>query len=75
MRVVIEWIAQNGKPDMVIMPVSHYNRFDLPIANKFDENASFDGAMYETYGEEVEYVITQKNNKQYNKDTFINNYI
>ena len=35
-RVVIEWIAQNGKPDMVIMPVSHYNRFDLPIANKFD---------------------------------------
>ena len=35
-RVVIEWIAQNGKPDMVIMPVSHYNRFDLPIAEKFD---------------------------------------
>jgi hypothetical protein len=35
-RVAIEWIAQNGKPDMVIMPVSHYNRFDLPIANKFD---------------------------------------
>ena len=35
-RVVIEWIAQNGKPDMVIMPVSHFNRFDLPIAKKFD---------------------------------------
>jgi len=35
-RVVIEWIAQNGKPDMVMVPVSHYNRFDLPIANKFD---------------------------------------
>lgn len=35
-RVVIEWIAQNGKPDMVIMPVSHSNRFDLPIAKKFD---------------------------------------
>ena len=33
-RVVIEWIAQNGKPDMVIMPVSHFNRFDLPIAKK-----------------------------------------
>jgi len=31
-RVVIEWIAQNGNPDMVIMPVSHHNRFDLPIA-------------------------------------------
>ena len=35
-RVVIEWIAQNGRPDMVIMPVSHYNRFDLPIAKEFD---------------------------------------
>ena len=35
-RVTIEWIAQNGKPDMVIMPVSHYNRFDLPIAARFD---------------------------------------
>jgi hypothetical protein len=35
-RVVIEWIAQNGNPDTVIMPVSHYNRFDLPIADKFD---------------------------------------
>ena len=35
-RVVIEWIAQNGKPDMVIMPVSHPNRFDLPIAKEFD---------------------------------------
>ena len=35
-RVVIEWIAQNGKPDMVIMPVSHSDRFDLPIAKDFD---------------------------------------
>lgn len=35
-RVVIEWIAQNGNPDMVIIPVSHYNRFDLPVAQEFD---------------------------------------
>jgi len=35
-RVVIEWIAQNGKPNAVIMPVSHYNRFDLPISKSFD---------------------------------------
>ena len=35
-RVVIEWIAQNGVPAMVIFPVSHYNRFDLPIAKEFD---------------------------------------
>jgi hypothetical protein len=36
MRVVIEWIAQNGKPDMVILPVSYAYRFDLPIAEKLD---------------------------------------
>ena len=35
-RVAIEWIAQNGKPDMLILPVSHYNRFDLPIAERMD---------------------------------------
>ena len=33
-RGTIEWIAQNGKPDMVIMPVSFAHRFDLPIAGK-----------------------------------------
>jgi len=35
-RVVIEWIAQNGNPDMVIVPVSHYNRFDIPVAKEMD---------------------------------------
>lgn len=35
-RVVLEWIAQNGKPEMVILPVSHFNRFDLPIAERMD---------------------------------------
>ena len=35
-RGVIEWIAQNGNPDIVIMPVSFAHRFDLPIAGKID---------------------------------------
>lgn len=35
-RVTIEWIAQNGNPDMVILPVSHFNRFDLPVAKNCD---------------------------------------
>jgi len=35
-RVTIEWMAQNGNPHMVILPVSHYNRFDLPISREFD---------------------------------------
>ena len=34
-RVVIEWIAQNHIPHMVILPVTHFNRFDLPIAKHF----------------------------------------
>ena len=36
MRGVIEWTAQNGKPDMVIVPVSFAHRFDLPIAEQTD---------------------------------------
>jgi len=28
----------------------------MPRQNHLDENASFNGSMYETYGEEVEYV-------------------
>jgi len=35
-RVIIEWIAQNHIPHMVILPVTHSNRFDLPIAKSFD---------------------------------------
>ncbi len=35
-RAVIEWIAQNGNPNMVILPVSYAHRFDLPIAKNFD---------------------------------------
>lgn len=33
-RVVIEWIAQNHTPYMVILPVTHSHRFDLPISKK-----------------------------------------
>lgn len=36
MRGVIEWIAQHGKPDMIILPVSYAHRFDLPIGQKVD---------------------------------------
>jgi len=36
MRGVIEWTAQNGKPDMVIVPVSFAHRFELPIAERSD---------------------------------------
>ena len=34
-----------------------------PIPNYLDDNASFDGAMFETYGEEVEFVKAQDENR------------
>lgn len=34
-----------------------------PITNHIDTNASFDGAMFETYGEEVEFVKAQDENR------------
>lgn len=33
-----------------------------PITNHLDSNASFDGAMFETYGDEVEFVKQQPEN-------------
>ena len=45
------------------LTIEEWDKNYKPITNKFDEDASFDGTMYETYGEEVEYVIAQKNNK------------
>ena len=34
-----------------------------PIKNHIDENSSFDGHMFETYGDEVEFVKTQSPDK------------
>lgn len=34
-----------------------------PINNHIDTNASFDGAMFETYGDEVEFVKAQDENR------------
>jgi hypothetical protein len=33
------------------------------MVNNYDENASFDGLMFETYGDEVEYVKTKPHNR------------
>ena len=34
-----------------------------PLKNHLDDNASYDGLMFETYGEELEFVRKQDNNK------------
>ena len=34
-----------------------------PIKNHIDENSSFDGCMFETYGDEVEFVKAQDENR------------
>jgi hypothetical protein len=33
------------------------------MVNNYDENASFDGLMFETYGDEVEYVKTKQHDR------------
>ena len=33
-----------------------------PITNSFDDNASLGGVMFETYGDELQFVILQNNN-------------
>jgi hypothetical protein len=45
------------------LTVDEWDKNYLPVNNKFDKDASFNGVMYETYGEELEYVIAQDNNK------------
>ncbi len=35
-----------------------YNKF-TPVKNHIDNNASFNGCMFETYGEEVEYAFNK----------------
>ena len=34
-----------------------------PVTNHLDDNASFDGVMFETYGEELDFVRAQPLNK------------
>ena len=41
------------------MDMSQWEEKYRPINNHLDENASFDGIMFETYGEEVEFVKRQ----------------
>jgi hypothetical protein len=42
-RSVIEWIAQNGDPSFVIVPITYITRFELSISNR---NHPVDGAWF-----------------------------
>lgn len=48
---------------IIRLTIDEWNNKYLPINNEFDDNASFDGAMFETYGREVRYVIKQNNSQ------------
>jgi len=49
---------------MIISEEKFYDEY-VPQKNHLDDNASFDGCMYETYGEELEYVfeLSKKENR------------
>ena len=51
--------AQPVPPTPVTMTYESFVEAYKPIANHLDDNASLDGCMYETYGEEHDYVRTQ----------------
>lgn len=52
--------GKNGKPsaNQVTMTTDEWQAKYKPIQNHFDENASWGGIMFETYGEEYDYVIS-----------------
>lgn len=43
------------------MNVTEWDEKYKPITNHLDEHASFNGVMFETYGEELEFVKTHQN--------------
>ena len=45
------------------MSFEEWEKTYKPINNHIDDNASFDGIMFETYGEEVDYVKSMNPNK------------
>jgi hypothetical protein len=45
-----------------------YDEFEekyVPIKNHLDDNASYDGVMYETFGDEVQYVLSLANDEHH----------
>jgi hypothetical protein len=45
--------------NFIEMTMEEWEATYKPISNHIDSNASFDGAMFETYGSEVEFVKSQ----------------
>jgi len=50
-------------PDFIEMDLDEWFDKYKPIKNHIDTNSSFDGHMFETYGEEVEFVKAQEQNR------------
>jgi len=50
-------------PDFIEMDLDEWFEKYKPIKNHIDDTSSFDGHMFETYGEEVEFVKAQEQNR------------
>lgn len=46
------------------MTIDDFEKKYTSIKNHFDDNASFDGCMFETFGEQLGYIYTQISNKK-----------
>jgi hypothetical protein len=42
-RTTMEWVAQNGKPGLVILPITYAHRFEMAVSNTDD---ALDGAWF-----------------------------
>lgn len=44
------------------MEIEEWDKIYSPVKNHLDENASFGGVMFETYGDELQFVLSQPHN-------------
>lgn len=64
-RSTIEWIAQNGKPNFVIIPITFCHRWELAISDKDDV---IDGTWFPIQRKELLDTVSEQISKHMDKD-------
>ena len=64
-RSTVEWVAQNGNPDLVIIPITFAHRWELSISDKED---TIDGAWFPLQRKELLDSVEQKLSPDVSKD-------
>jgi len=64
-RSTVEWVAQNGNPNLVIIPITFAHRWELSISDKED---NIDGAWFPLQRKELLDSVEQKLSPDVSKD-------